>query len=78
MNIISVTNRKRVKKNEGRTSKMARFCGENGTSVLHWCNVNWYNSFGKNITVIDKCSNEVYALSFQTPTSGNFSFILGV
>ena len=76
---ISVTNRKRVKENKVRPSKMAKRCGENGTSMLHWDSVDWYSSCGeKKITLISKCSNELYALQFQIPASGNFSFVLGV
>lgn len=30
---------------------------------------------GKKITLIDKCSNELYALRFQIPTYGIFSFV---
>lgn len=58
---------------------MAKRYGENGTSTLHWDSVDWYSSCGeKKITLIDKCSNELYALQFQIPTYGNFSFVLGV
>ena len=51
------------------------FVDRNGTRVLRWDSVDWYGSSGEKITLIDKCSNELYALQFQIPTYGNFSFV---